>query len=117
MRFALEAGENLGIVGDVVGKKFQSDETVQAGVFGFVDDAHATAAELFENAVVGQGLSQEGMRVGHGAAILGCEEGKSTNGGGKPVAQQGTMRSRLRVTRRVALRVSTTILEPSTMAW
>src|SRR5579863_3805533 len=32
------------------------------------------------------------------------------------IPQQGTMRSRLRTTRRVALRVSTTIFEPSTIA-
>jgi hypothetical protein len=28
----------------ILGKKFQGDEAVQAGVFGLVDNAHATAA-------------------------------------------------------------------------
>jgi hypothetical protein len=50
--FAFEAGEGLGILGDVVGEEFQGDVAVKARVLGFVDNAHAAATELFEHAVV-----------------------------------------------------------------
>ena len=56
-RFAPEALEGLRIAGDIVGQKFQSDEAAQARVFGFVDDAHAAAAELFDDAVVRDGVA------------------------------------------------------------
>jgi len=52
LSLALETGENLRIAGDGVGKEFESDKTMQAGVFGFVDYAHAAAAELLDDAVV-----------------------------------------------------------------
>ncbi len=70
MGLALETGENLRIAGDVVGKEFECDKTMQAGVFGFVNDAHAAAAESFEDAIMREGLSHEGRRVGHVGAIL-----------------------------------------------
>ena len=57
--FAAETRERLRIFGDVVGKKFQRDETVQAGVFGFVDDAHATATKFFDHTIVGYRLANE----------------------------------------------------------
>ena len=47
VRFAPEAAERLRIAGDLVGQKLQGDETMQPGVFGLVDDAHAAAAEFF----------------------------------------------------------------------
>src|SRR5580658_8699293 len=57
--FAAEASEGLGILGEVVGKKFQSYEAIKARVLSLVDDSHAAAAELFDYAVVGDGLSDE----------------------------------------------------------
>ncbi len=56
--FAAEAFERGGIFGDVVGKKFQRDETAEREVFGFVDDSHAAAAEFFDDAVVGDCLAE-----------------------------------------------------------
>ena len=52
LRFALKTSERLGIKGNFWGKEFQRDESVKAGVFGFVDNAHATTAEFFDDAVV-----------------------------------------------------------------
>ena len=57
--FAAEAGEGLGIFGDVVRKKLEGHEAVQAGVFRFVNDAHATAAKFFEDTIVGNGLANQ----------------------------------------------------------
>jgi|SRR5579859_820120 len=59
LRFALEAGKSLRIVGNVVGEKFQGDATMKAGVFGFVNDAHAAAAQPLDNPVVGDGSADE----------------------------------------------------------
>ena len=58
--FALEAGECLRISGDVFGEEFESDEAVEAGVFGFVDDAHAAATEFVGDEEVGEVLADHG---------------------------------------------------------
>ena len=55
--FALKTAERLGIASDFVGKEFQSDEAVQAGVLSLVNHAHAAATELFDDAIVGNGLA------------------------------------------------------------
>src|SRR5215475_7159758 len=50
--FALETFQRLRILGQVVWKKFQRDETAKTGVFGFMDHAHSAAAQLFKNPVM-----------------------------------------------------------------
>jgi len=45
---------------------------MKARVFCFIDHAHRPATDLFENAVMRDGLSDEPIRTGHDAAILGC---------------------------------------------
>ena len=50
--FALETGEGLRVAGNFLGQKLEGDKTMKPGVFGFVDHAHAAAAQLLENAVV-----------------------------------------------------------------
>ena len=57
--FALEAGESLRIGGNVFGEEFEGDETMEAGVFGFVNDTHAAAAEFVRDVVVGEVLSDQ----------------------------------------------------------
>ena len=57
LRFALKTVERLRIARDIFGQEFQRDEAVQARVLGLVDDAHAAAAELFDDAVVRDGLA------------------------------------------------------------
>jgi hypothetical protein len=58
--FAFEAFERLWIVSEIVGKKFESDEAAEASVFGFVDDAHSSTAEFFDDAVMRDGLANQG---------------------------------------------------------
>ena len=79
--FALEADQGLRIFRDGVGEEFQSDETAEAGVFGFEDDTHATPAEFFEDAVVGDDLTNCDWGFGHVGASYGARKTKSTNGG------------------------------------
>ena len=56
--FAAKAFECTGIGGDVVGQKFERDESAERQVFGFVDDSHAAATEFFDDAVVRDSLAE-----------------------------------------------------------
>jgi hypothetical protein len=62
---------------------------VELGVLRFVDHTHPPAAELFEDAVVGDGLPQErgGVRhLAHSCAILECNRpGRRTGSGATAV--------------------------------
>ena len=48
-----------------IGQEFECDEPVQACVFGFVDDTHPTATELFQDAKVRDCLAEECLGVNH----------------------------------------------------
>ncbi len=65
LRFTLESRQSLWIAGDILRQKFQRDESLEARVFGLVNDTHASAAELFDDAVVGEGLTDCRRRVQH----------------------------------------------------
>jgi hypothetical protein len=60
---ALEAFERVLVTGQFVRQKLQSDQAAQLGVFGRVDDTHPPAAELFQHAVVRNGLADDGVRA------------------------------------------------------
>ena len=47
------------------GHKLQRDETTELGVFGLVDNPHATTADLFDDAVMRNGLANEWVRNRH----------------------------------------------------
>jgi hypothetical protein len=49
---AAEALQRRRIASQIVGQELESDEAAQARVLGLVDHAHATAADLFQDAVV-----------------------------------------------------------------
>ena len=52
-RLAPKPFQSLGILGSFFRKKLQRDESPQRSVFRFVDNPHPTAAQHFQNAVVG----------------------------------------------------------------
>ena len=56
-RPALKTGQGLRILDHLVGKKLKRDKPVQCQVFGFVHHTHPAAAELFEDAIVRDGLA------------------------------------------------------------
>jgi hypothetical protein len=61
---ALETLQGVGVAGEFVRQEFESDETVQARVFGLVDHAHSAAAQLLDDAVVGDApANREGGRI------------------------------------------------------
>ena len=57
--FAAEALQSDGILGERFGEKFEGHGAAEFEVFGAIDDAHATAAELFDDAVMGDGLTKK----------------------------------------------------------
>jgi len=65
LRFPFEAGERQRIFGDLVGQELESDAAMKAGIIGFVNNAHTATAESFNDTVMGNGLSYEGVRVRH----------------------------------------------------
>jgi hypothetical protein len=75
LRFTLKTNERLAILGDLVREKFEGHEAVQTGILGLVNDTHTAPAELFKNAVMGDGLADQGRQIRHLALILGCERG------------------------------------------
>ena len=54
---ALEALQGLMVLGHIIGQELERYETVELGVLGLVDHAHAAAAQLFENPVMRNGLA------------------------------------------------------------
>ena len=54
--FPLEATEGLCVVGEVVGKELQGDVTTELEVFCLIHHPHAPAADLTEDAVMGDRL-------------------------------------------------------------
>jgi len=89
--FAAETFEGLAVAGGFFGEEFEGDEAVQASVFGLEDDAHAAATELFEDTVVGDGLTDEGLGFGHG---IGEYSLRADVRGRNEVSQRGGMGSR-----------------------
>ena len=68
--FALETLKSLLILHDAVRKEFQGNETMQLGVFSFVDDTHASAAEFFDDVKMCDGAADEGRGIRHVGLIL-----------------------------------------------
>src|SRR5258708_30386863 len=60
--FPSKASDSLVVSGKLFGEKFQRHQTTQAGVFGFVDDTHSSAAQLLKNSKVRNGLSDHNGR-------------------------------------------------------
>jgi hypothetical protein len=57
LRLALESGQGLWVSGYFFGKELQGDKAAQTRVFSLVDNAHATATQLLDDAVVRDGLA------------------------------------------------------------
>src|SRR5438128_10900010 len=69
-RFAQEALERALIFRQILGQELQGHQSLQDKVFGTVNDPHAAASELFENAVVGHSRAKHRARSGSYRANL-----------------------------------------------
>ncbi len=74
--FPLKAAEGLRIVRKFVGKKFQGDVATELQIFRLIHHAHATAAYLQQDAVMGHCLPHGLGWGGHWQAMLGGGEGE-----------------------------------------
>jgi hypothetical protein len=61
--FALEAFTELRVLRHLFGQEFQGHAASQAGVFRFVDDAHAAAGYLAGDVVMGKGLTDPRLAI------------------------------------------------------
>jgi hypothetical protein len=68
--FALETLKCLLVLYYAVRKELQGNETVQLGVFGFINDAHASAAEFFDDMKMFNGATDEVRGIRHVSPIL-----------------------------------------------
>jgi len=63
--FSLETAEGLRIIGEFVGKELQSDVATELKVFSLIHHAHAPAADLAQDTVMGNRLPHGFGRSGH----------------------------------------------------
>ena len=63
LRLAPEALQSLRVLGHVFGQELERDETVEPGVLGLVHDAHSAAAQLANDAVVGNSCVDHWRRL------------------------------------------------------
>src|SRR6202034_1248927 len=64
-RFSLKSSQRLRLFGYIIRQELERDKAVQAEVFSLVDHTHPAATELFDDAVMRDGLAN------HWAEILG----------------------------------------------
>src|SRR6266849_3941448 len=61
-RPALETLQSLAVFGDFLGKELQRDKAPELAVLSLIDDAHPTAAQPFNDAIVGYDLGNHERR-------------------------------------------------------
>ena len=61
--FPLEAFGKLGVLRHLFRKEFQGDAAPEAGIFGFIDNAHAAAGDLACDVVVREGLTDPRLAI------------------------------------------------------
>ncbi len=69
-RFAAETFDGLGVLRNIVGQKLQRHIAAQPRILGLVHHAHSAAAELFDDAVMGNRAADNGGCLGHGPASV-----------------------------------------------
>ena len=62
-RLALKAAEHMWVPGDFIGQKFERHKPAQLDILGLVNHTHSATAQLLDDAVMGNGLADEGTGV------------------------------------------------------
>ena len=79
-RFPAKTLQRLRILGHIIGQKFQGDKSAKHRVFRLIDDAHAAAAEFFDNAIVRDGLADHQGQILRGRIGQVNESGRDGSG-------------------------------------
>ena len=61
--FALKAAKGLRVFSDVIGQELEGNKAVKLHILGFVDNPHAAATELLQDAVVRNGFANHGIAL------------------------------------------------------
>ena len=69
LRLALESLQRMPVPGYLFRKKLQGDGAFEPGVFGFVDDAHTSVAQLLEDPIMRNGLADHGRSTQRNSCI------------------------------------------------
>src|ERR1700739_3559359 len=77
LRFPLETAEGLCVVGKFIGKELQRNVATKLKVFRLINHTHAPAADLAQDAVMGDGLTYGIGRSSH------WRDGTGKRGGGQ----------------------------------
>ena len=67
--FTLKAAQGFGVARQIFADELERNETVQPRVFGFVDHAHSASAELLDDAVVRERLTDQRVDLRLTAAL------------------------------------------------
>ena len=57
LRLAPEAFQHMPVSGDFIGQKLEGNRALEPGIFRFIDDAHPSLAQLFDDPIVRNGLT------------------------------------------------------------
>ncbi len=66
LRFPLEAGQCLSVLGHFIWQKLQRNESMKSRVLGLVHHTHPAASDFFKYAVVRDSLADERLDLRHG---------------------------------------------------
>src|SRR5579859_5144586 len=69
--FAAKTLQCLRVVSNIVRQELQGDQASQRDVLGLINDTHSTAAQLIQDAVMRDGLADDGGASMHSPAMLG----------------------------------------------
>src|SRR5215469_6621802 len=58
----IEHPRQMRIRGDVIGQELEGNEAIELNIFSLIDNTHPTASELLEDAVMGNGLADHGLK-------------------------------------------------------
>ena len=73
LSLAPESLQRRRVLHHVFREELQCNRPLQACVHGLEHHSHSARTKFFDDAVVGDGLADEGVGVRHSAAILGCD--------------------------------------------
>ena len=92
LRLALEAGESLRVSATSSGRNFSATKRCKPRVFSLVDHTHPAAAQLLDDAVMRDGLSDHRREANTGLQWVGARLGEVNAGRGQAAGRVGILK-------------------------